>query len=190
VSRRAVAVVALLGVALLPACATSQSALPACNHPDDGIFVLAAQAVPSATRLPCINGLPAGWMFGGSLIESGLARFWLDSDVAGIHSVEVDLTARCDTSGAVEVPASADEAGTQVFQAPSSLPPHFAGTRYIVFPGGCLSSTYRFAAEAPATLALEADAAVSLLPRQDIVSRVADELDESLCGAGAPPCVP
>lgn len=184
------ALVVLLGAALAPACASSQSALPACNRTDGGIFVLAAQAVPSATKLPCINGLAAGWMFGGSLIRSGLARFWLDSDVAGIHAVEVDLTARCDTSGAFEVPASADEVGTHVFQAPVSLPPHFGGARYIVFPGGCLSSTYRFARGAPATLALEADAAVSLLARELIVSRVADELDESLCGADAPPCLP
>jgi hypothetical protein len=189
-SRRAVAVVVLLGAVLGPACASSQSAFPACNQSDDGIFVLAAQAVPSATKLPCINGLPAGWMFGGSMIRSGLVRFWLDSNVAGVHAVEVDLTARCDTSGATEVPPSEDEVGTHVFQAPTSLPPQFAGTRYIVFSGGCLASTYRFAPGAPATIALEADASVSLLARQVVVARVAEELDETLCGAGAPPCVP
>jgi hypothetical protein len=189
-SRRAVAIVVVLGAVLGPACASSQSALPACNRADEGIFVLAAQAVPSATRLPCITGLPAGWLFGGSLIRSGLVRFWLDSNVAGIHAVEVDLTARCDTSNATEVPPSEDEAGARVFQAPTSLPPHFGGTRYIVFSGGCLASTYRFATGAPATMALEADAVVSLLARRVVVARVADELDETLCGAGAPACVP
>jgi hypothetical protein len=189
-SRRAVTAVVVLGAVLGPACASSQSALPACNRTDEQIFVLAAQAVPSATRLPCLTGLPAGWMFGGSLIRSGLVRFWLDSNVAGIHAVEVDLTAGCDTSGATEVPVSEDEVGTRVFQAPTSLPPHFGGTRYIVFPGGCLSSTYRFAPGAPATMALEADAVVSMLARRLIVTRVADELDETLCGAGAPPCLP
>jgi hypothetical protein len=189
-SRRVVAAVVLVGAVIGPACASSQSALPACNRADAAIFVLAAQAVPSSTKLPCINGLPAGWTFGGSMIQSGFVRFWLDSNVAGIHAVEVDLTARCDTSGATEVPPSEDEAGTHVFQAPTSLPPRFAGTRYIVFSGGCLASTYSFAPGAPSTMALEADAAVSLLARRDVVSRVADELDETLCGAGAPPCVP
>ena len=189
-SRRAIVVVALLGAVLGPACASSTSAFPACNRIDEGIFVLAAQAVPSATQLACINSLPAGWTFGGSLIRSGLVRFWLDSDVAGIHAVEIDLTAQCDTSEATEVPPSADEVGTRVYQAPTSLPPRFAGTRYVVFQGGCVSSVYRFAPGAPATMALEADAAVSLLPRRVIVAMVTDELDESLCGAGAPPCVP
>jgi hypothetical protein len=186
-SRRAAAVV-LLGALVGSACASSQSFFPACNRTDNGIFVLVAQAVPSATKLPCINGLAAGWRFGGSEIQSGLVRFWLDSDVAGIHAVQMDLTAGCNTAGAVEVPPSEDEVGTHVFQAPTSLPPRFGGNRYIVFPGGCLASTYRFAPGAPATMALEADAAVSLLARRVVVARVADELDESLCGVAAPAC--
>jgi hypothetical protein len=186
---RAIAFAAAVLASLVPGCASSQSALPECTATDEPILILTAQAVPSATRLPCISTLPAGWGFGGWLIRSDLARFWLDSDVAGYHAVEMDLTADCDTSEAVEVPPSPDEAGTRVFEEPASLPPRFSGRRYVVFPGGCLTTVYRFAPNAPATLALEADAAVGLLARSVIVREVRDEFGLSLCGAGAPPCI-
>jgi hypothetical protein len=151
------------------------------------MFVLVAQAVPSASKLPCIAVLPAGWRFGGSAVESDLVRLWLDSDVAGVHAVEVRLSDGCDTKGAVEVPPAPGEAGTTVFQKPTSLRP-FAGDRYIVFPGGCLTTQYRFASGSPATLALEADTALGLIDRRIVVEHVDDDFGLILCGADAPRC--
>ena len=86
---------------------------PLCTNTDDGVFVLLAQSVPSATQLPCVSEFPVGWTFGGSDISSGLARFWLDSDRGGIHAVEVSLRRSCDTTGAVEEQPAPDEVGTQ-----------------------------------------------------------------------------
>ena len=37
-----------------------------CPVEDSEFFVLMAQSVPSATLLPCIRALPAGWTYGGS----------------------------------------------------------------------------------------------------------------------------
>ena len=42
--------------------------------------------MPSATRLPCIAELPAGWQFGGALIKDTETTLWLDNDRAGIHA--------------------------------------------------------------------------------------------------------
>ena len=57
---------------------------PGCDD-DDTVFILAAQAVPSATLIPCIASMPEGWAFAGSKTSSGDFRFFLDSDRAGIH---------------------------------------------------------------------------------------------------------
>jgi hypothetical protein len=48
---------------------------------------------------------------------------------------------------------------------------------------------YRFGPEAAATLALEADQAVTFGLRTVLVAKVQEELGLTLCGAGAPPCV-
>jgi hypothetical protein len=183
--------VALAGVAVLVislgGCAASGHA-PPCRGPGDNLLILQAQAVPSATLIPCVSSLPIGWGFGGSLVESGRARFWLDSDRAGIHAVEVELTRDCDVSGAVEVPPAPGEVGVRVYQEPTSLPPAFAGVRSMVFPGGCIRYRFSFQGSAPSTLVLEAVGALGTVRRDVLVRQVERGVDLTLCGAGAPPC--
>ncbi|HSF02813.1 MAG TPA: hypothetical protein VLA62_07380, partial [Solirubrobacterales bacterium] len=53
-------VVALLVAVAASACAGRQHQQPACSS-DASIFILSAQAVPSATLLPCTLPLPGGW---------------------------------------------------------------------------------------------------------------------------------
>ncbi len=187
-SRRAVILLATCLSLLAPACSSSQSMLPPCNRPDDRTLILIAQAVPSATKLPCITAIPAGWTFGGALVEADLARMWLDSDLGGLHAVQIDLVQRCETAGAVEVPPGPGEGGTKVFQLPVSLPPLYVATRFVVFPGGCLRTEYRFVADAPASLAIEADAAIDLIARSAVAAEVEDEFGLPLCGVGTPEC--
>jgi hypothetical protein len=184
--RRLLPLLAVLAVAA-SGCSTSSVDLPGCSKEEDSVFALMAQAVPSATQIPCIKELPVGWTFTGSSIRTGVVQLWLDSTIAGVHAVEVDLRATCDTSGAVEVPPAPDEVGMRSFVEPD-LPPGFSGTRFLLFDGGCVAYRYRFMSNAPPTLALEAEEALSFLPRQTIVQAVEEELDQILCGAAAPPC--
>lgn len=181
-------VMALAAVALSGCTIGGGGRTPLCTNTEDGVFVLLAQSVPSATELPCVSEFPAGWTFGGSDITSGLSRFWLDSDRGGIHAVEVSLRPSCDTTGAVEERPAPDEAGTRVFMRPDSLEPSFTGVRFLLFEGGCIGYTFRFASGASSTLAIEAIEALSLLPRATIVAQVLEDPGLVLCGAGAPPC--
>jgi hypothetical protein len=183
--RRAVAlaVVALIG----SACTSSHGNLPGCNRPDDSVFALIAQSVPSATQVPCIKDLPVGWNLSGTDIRDGQTRLWLDSTIAGIHAVEVDLQASCEVGEAVEVPPAPDEVGMRPYVR-SDLPPGFSGVRYLLFEGGCVAYRYHFTGSAPPTLALEAEEALSFLPRTTIVDQVQHDYDQDLCGADAPPC--
>ena len=186
--RRVAVVVIVLAVAGAGCRPSSDYSLPGCKRLDDSTFALMAQAVPSATELPCITQLPVGWTFSGSSIRNGVAQMWLDSTIAGAHAVQVDLRAECELGEAVEVPPAPDEVGMQAFVQPD-LPPGFNGVRFLTFGGGCVAYRYRFAGNAPPTLALEAEEALSFVPRAEIVALVRTEFDESLCGAGAPPCV-
>jgi len=180
---------AALAAGSLVSCAGGTQSRASCTAIDGTIFVLAAQAVPTATRLPCVETYPAGWSYDGSDVRSGSARFWLDDDRAGVRAVEVDLTRSCDVSGASEVPAAPDESGTRRFEKPISLGPAFQADRFYVFDGGCVTYRFRFASGASSTLALEVDQALSFRSRTPIVDFVRDEFGETLCGAGAPPCL-
>lgn len=180
----------LLASGLLAGCTitTGPSSEVDCPVQESELLLLAAQAVPSATLLPCVTTFPAGWSYGGSDVRSGNARFWLASDRAGYHAVEVSLTRSCRTIGALDVTANTQEVGVQEFVRSYTLDP-YAADRYFVFPGGCVTFRYRFAAGAQPTLAIEADQAVTFGTRTALVELVQDGFGLTLCGAGAPPCV-
>ena len=181
------AVVGLV-VVLCAGCAPSDSTTPACDDPGGRANVLVAQSVPSATRLPCVESLPAGWEVGGGTVRDSGTTFWLDSAVSGIHAVEVTLTETCDTSGASEIVPAADEVGAHVTVEPTSLDP-YESSRFIEFEGGCVTYRYAFSPGTPATVALEVDASLSFLPRDAVAHAVEVTTGATLCGAGAPPCV-
>jgi hypothetical protein len=180
-------VVAVLAITAA-GCSEGSEATPACSRPESSIIILEAQSVPSATRLPCIADLPIGWSFAGIETRNDQTVFWLDHDRAGIHAVEVSVRPSCDIASAVQVPPSPDETDMRIYQRPTTLEPGFSGSRYQVFEGGCIEYRYSFSDDADPTLVIEADQAISTVPRSDLVAEVADRYDLILCGAGAPPC--
>jgi hypothetical protein len=177
----------VVAVAVLPACASRQFHQVTCEL-DDPSMVLAAQAVPTASLLPCIEDFPVGWIFGGSEISNGLASFWLDSDRAGFQAVRVQLTEACDVSEAVEVTPGQDEAGTRRFEEPISLRPRFVLNRYYVFEGGCVTYRFAFNPRVEPALAVDIDEALSFRSRLLFVERMRETVGLELCGFGASPC--
>jgi hypothetical protein len=159
------------------------------GRPDCGTgnaVIVLAQAVPSATSVPCIASLPTGWKLGGIKVRRNVGRFWLNAERGGVHAVEATLLPpdRCQPGDASEVPS--DEAGMRRFERPQQLPPHLRTTRYYMFPGGCV--TYTFALEGPesASLIFDADTALAFEPRAELVKKVRHDNGLLLCGAGAP----
>jgi tRNA A-37 threonylcarbamoyl transferase component Bud32 len=160
--------------------------IPVVSSPECGTgatMILMAQAVPSATALPCIATLPSGWTFGVAVFRSGDAQFSLDSDQAGIGAAVITLEETCDVRGAVETPS--DEVDTRRFEAPTQVQP-LNDRRTYLFPGGCVTYDFSFSASSPTSLVFDVDSAVSFVPRAGLVSFVKQEEDLALCGAGAP----
>jgi hypothetical protein len=105
-----------------------------CGEPEP--LWLLAQSVPSASLVPCVRTLPAGWTVATAKAKNGLSEFTLAHDPDS-QAVIVRLTAACTTSGAAQRPSRqpwvhryerADTTGSgQV-------------TWYTVFAGGCVTT--------------------------------------------------
>jgi hypothetical protein len=151
------------------------------------IFLLEAQAVPSATLIPCVLPLPGGWSYGGSQVRSGLARFWLNSDRAGSHAAEVRLTRACDLTRATEISLRSPPAGLRGYEEPTpGRSP--ASVHYFVFPGGCVTERLSFTRQSAPALYDQADQFLGFTPRTVYVQGVRGDERLTLCGAQAPPC--
>jgi hypothetical protein len=122
----------------------SQARVPACRYQGrqgTALVILMAQAVPTASQLPCVELLPAGWSVSDIFVRNGRVRFTLDSDRVGTNAVRVVLERFCSFGKVTRVPS--DHPGTRRYQEVISIEPgrRYQGAIYYLFPGGCV--TYR-----------------------------------------------
>jgi tRNA A-37 threonylcarbamoyl transferase component Bud32 len=99
---------------------------------------LLAQSVPSASLVPCLRSLPAGWMVGKVTVNDGRSVLSLDHDRAGPGVLVIWLTATCDTRGATEV--NSDQPRVRRYQRIDRQTPRFEATRFDRFQGGCVTA--------------------------------------------------
>jgi tRNA A-37 threonylcarbamoyl transferase component Bud32/membrane-associated phospholipid phosphatase len=128
---------------------------------------LQAQAVPSASLVPCVQSLPVGWSVAMVTVNNGRSELTLNHDRAGAAALVVRLTASCDPGGAVEGPsANPDVRHSQQIESRASG--EFSATWYDQFPGGCVTSRLHlttdpngeFAGQAPQVLGFTTRAAL------------------------------
>ena len=155
-----------------------QAHAPVCEYrgrPGTPVMVLEAQAVPTASLLPCVELLPSGWSLSsaGLLLRNGEARFALDSDRVGGRAVTVVLQAGCNVAGATRVPS--DESGARRYQRIDTVQPkRFTGEQLYVFPGGCVTYRYDFGGDTHAVPIAEVTQALGFVPRDEIRKAVSD----------------
>ncbi|HJW35749.1 MAG TPA: hypothetical protein VJ769_03865, partial [Actinomycetes bacterium] len=102
---------------------------------------LQAQAVPSASLVPCVHDLPVGWSLENVAVNDGRSVISLIHDRTGGQAMEARLTAGCDVGGVAEQ-ASAPP-GVRRYQLVIRQGPVFQAVRFDVFPGGCVISRIR-----------------------------------------------
>jgi hypothetical protein len=170
---------------LLGACSTlsphqfGQRHSPACEFQGRAgtpIVLLEAQAVPSASLLPCVKLLPSGWTLSdpGISLRNVEASFMLDSDRAGPHAVRVVLRPACDTSRATRVPS--DEPDTRRYQRVDTVQAtRFSGAQLYVFAGGCVTYLYDFHQGARAGPISEVTQALGFVTRDQLRKQVLDD---------------
>jgi hypothetical protein len=99
---------------------------------------LEAQSVPSASLVPCLRSLPAGWTLSNVTVNNGRSVLTLDNDRAGIGAMVIRLAATCDPAGASQV--LSDQRGVRRLMLIHDLAPTFSATRFDVFTGGCVTT--------------------------------------------------
>ena len=170
----------LILAGLLTGCASDSTAItspPLCSDPsdeaDNGV-ILMAQSVPTATWVPCISGaLPLGWSFHHLDARNGIARFWLDSDRDGTQAVEVRLEESCDTAGSTEVPS--DREGMTRLERIDRLSPSYAGERYYLFAGGCVTVVFALDGDSAGEALAVSSQTVGAVSRADLAAQVHHE---------------
>jgi tRNA A-37 threonylcarbamoyl transferase component Bud32 len=107
-----------------------------CRDPEP--LWLVAQSVPSASLVPCVRSLPAGWSVAGVAVNDGRSVLTLNHDRAGAAAMVVRLSAGCPVRGATQV--RSDQPGTRRLMRIERLTPQFAATRLDLFAGGCVAT--------------------------------------------------
>jgi hypothetical protein len=149
-----------------------------------------AQAVASASRVPCLDTIPLDWHLSDVEVRDGSGRFWLGSDRDGDRVIEVALTASCSTGNATEIPS--DRSGVRRMEQVTELSPVYQGTRFYRFDGGCLTIRFRLTGQDRGGPLAVATQGIDLLPRADVEQLVHDEtggrleLDPVLEDGGGP----
>jgi hypothetical protein len=136
------------GTVTAPTCGTGRS------------MQLMAQAVTSATRLPCVASLPVGWSVGTAETIRGKATFAVGVGDGSSQPVTVTLTESC--------------------------PAPVEGTEQIPIEGGCV--TYTPTVTDPDVPSFAPDGGLSFTSRADLVVAVESDDDQALCGVLAPRC--
>jgi tRNA A-37 threonylcarbamoyl transferase component Bud32 len=123
---------------------------------------LMAQAVPTATKLPCIGDLPLGWGTEQATIVRGRAIFTVGIGSDLVSPVTVTLVETCPTDSALQ-----------------SIPVDGGCVTYQVPPG-----------TQPGVPSFDEGGGLAFIDRDELVSAVEQDEDLVLCGAQAPPCAP
>ena len=135
-----------------------------------------AQSVPTASLVPCVELLPAGWTLGDVVVGNERSRFTVTSDRGGVLVAE--LTASCDLAGAVEV--TSEQPGARRYLRIERDAAGVTTTRAYTFPGGCVTqrlvapeaSRQQLAGEASSALGFTTRGALAASVRRDSGGRL------------------
>ena len=155
----------------------TQAREPACRYQGRqgaAVVILMAQAVPTASQLPCVELLPAGWSVSDVFVRNGRVRFSLDSDRVGMHAVQVVLERYCTFGRVTRVPS--DHPGTRRYQEVISIDPgrRYQGAIHYLFPGGCVTYRLDFRSDEQARPLGEVSLALGFVTRDALRQTLAD----------------
>ena len=137
---------------------------------------LMAQSVSTASLVPCIEILPAGWTLGDVVVGDDRSRFTLNSDRGGVLVVE--LTASCDLGGTVEL--TSEQPGARRYLRVERNPAGVTMTRAYTFPGGCIAQRLTAPAASGQHLAAETSSALGFATRDDLAAALRRDSDGRL----------
>ena len=136
---------------------------------------LMAQAVPSASAVPCVLLDPKGWSLSDVKAGSGFASIVYDIEPVQSAAVTVELLPSCDLAGSTEV--SSEQTGARRYIRIDRTASPARVTRSYAFPGGCITERF-VSADAPERMASEASSTFGFVTRDEL----ARDLDRRSAG--------
>jgi tRNA A-37 threonylcarbamoyl transferase component Bud32 len=165
----ATAFLAVLLVAMVLSTTTNDAAvktsleIPSLGCTDLEPLWLQAQAVPSASLVPCVRALPVGWSLSDVAVNDGRSVIALHHDRTGGDAMVARLTAGCDVGQAAE--RASGQPGVRRYQLVERQGPDFSAVRFDVFPGGCLTTRIRALASSQAEVTAAVPGIIGFAPR-------------------------
>ena len=153
---------------------------PSCRYrgrEGTALMVLIAQAVPTASQLPCVELTPAGWTVRDVFVRNGRVRFTLDSDRVGQGAVQVVLQEFCTLGPAGKVTrVPSDHPGTRRYQEVISIDPgkRYQGAVYYLFAGGCVIYRLDFRSDEQARPLGEVTLALGFVTREALRETISE----------------
>jgi tRNA A-37 threonylcarbamoyl transferase component Bud32 len=139
---------------------------------------LLAQSVPSATQVPCVPSLPAGWTLDHVAVNSGQSLLSFDHDRAGPGALTAKLTAACAAGQAEEIEPG--QSGIRGYQRVAESPAEVVITRLDVFAGGCLTTRLVTPPAQRAELTAQLPRLLQFVPRQRLALTLEQRSDGRL----------
>ena len=114
------------------------------------------------------------------LPEVETLRHDLDKEVGGrrVKAVEVRLSATCATRGATEIPS--DREGMRRLERVRTVDPGYAGERYYLFDGGCLTVVFSLDGGSAGEGLAVVGQVVGVVSRDDLRAQVREESGDRL----------
>ncbi|HEV3399188.1 MAG TPA: hypothetical protein VG693_07840 [Actinomycetes bacterium] len=170
----------LTGCAVRSGSGFTEAREPSCRYQGregTALMVLIAQAVPTASQLPCVELTPAGWSVSGMFVRNGRVRFDLNSDRVGLRAVQVVLQQFCTLGEVTRVPS--DHPGTRRYQEVISIEPgrRYQGAVHYLFPGGCVTYRLDFRSNEQARPLGEVTLALGFITRDTLRQTIAEFTD-------------
>jgi hypothetical protein len=175
------AVLVLAGCGVAPTSSSfTEAREPSCRYQGregTALMVLIAQAVPTASQLPCVELKPAGWTVTNVFVRNGRVRFALNSDRVGQEAVQVVLQQFCALGKVTRVPS--DHPGTRRYQEVISIQPgkRYQGAVHYLFPGGCVTYWLDFRSDEQARPLGEVSLALGFVTRDALRQTISDFTD-------------
>lgn len=177
----AAACMVLAGCGVAPTSSSfTEAREPSCRYQGregTALMVLIAQAVPTASQLPCVELKPAGWTVSNVFVRNGRVRFALNSDRVGQEAVQVVLQQFCALGKVTRVPS--DHPGTRRYQEVISIEAgkRYQGAVYYLFPGGCVTYRLDFRSDEQARPLGEVSLALGFVARDALRQTISEFTD-------------
>jgi len=162
-----IAVIAIVSISLtfaIPLFFPTRGAVLPANCDAERTMIAFAQAVPTATEIPCVSQLPIGWNTPVAQVVNDKAWFQVGIGDSGTATpIVVTLTAVC--------------------------PDVVDGEQQTPVDGGCITVTGEpQGGNTIGVPSFDPNGGLTTIDRSTLVTLVDTEADETLCGAGAPAC--